>query len=393
MLRRRDAAPSSSAAPGRPFAVRFRPRRAPARIALIAGMLLVISFLRYLANDPSLAISLFALLPIVLAVYWFELTGGLIAAAAATALFLADELVFPSDQLRHGMIAVAAANRAIAFFGIAVLVAAMLQRQRSLTTRLVEQQEQLAELEAIRSVLTPSDVPERPGLQIATSFTPADGQVAGDFFLVVEGPAGSTTVVVGDVVGHGLAAARCAAFVRAAMATFARFSGDPVLLLQLANAALVENKLADTRFVTAACLNIAEDGGVVWASAGHDVPWCLDSADPLPVGRVGPPLGTESDTLQIVAGRMALEPGTGVLLFTDGLTEARGRREPGRPRELFGEDRARAIVREQAGAAVEQVLESLTSAVTEFSGGRLADDLCLVAIRATGGRPAGSVVR
>jgi sigma-B regulation protein RsbU (phosphoserine phosphatase) len=382
MPRRRDAASSSPAA-RRPWSTRLRPRRAAARIALITALLVIVSIARYLLNDPSLAIALYALVPILLAVYWFELVGGLVAAAVATGLFVADEIVFPSPQLSSQLLAVAAANRAIVFFGIAVLVAAMLQRQRHLTIRLREQQEQLTELEGIRSALTPSEVPDRPRLQIATSFTPAVGQVAGDFFLVVEGPAGSTTVVVGDVVGHGLAAARCAAFVRAALATFARFSADPVLLLQLANAALAENRLADARFVTAACLNIADDRQVVWASAGHDVPWCLDSADPLPVGRVGAPLGTGPAALQITAGRMVLQPGTGVLLFTDGLTEARGRREPGRPRELFGEDRARQIVRKQAGAAVDQVLDALTSAVTAFSGGPLADDLCLVAIRAT----------
>jgi serine phosphatase RsbU (regulator of sigma subunit) len=383
MPRRRDAASSPPADSRRPLAARLSPRGTAGRIALIAALLLVVSIVRYLVNNPSLAIALYALVPIVLAVYWFDLTGGLITAGVAIALFIADELVFPSPQLASGMLAVAAANRAIVFLGIAVLVAAMLQRQRTLTIRLREQQEQLTELEAIRSVLTPTDVPERPGLEIAASFTPAVGQVAGDFFLVVEGPADSTTVIVGDVVGHGLAAARCAAFVRAALATFARFSGDPVLLLQLANAALAESGLADARFVTAACLNIAHGHEVVWASAGHDVPWCLDTAERLPGGRVGAPLGTGSDALEIAAGRMDLQPGTGVLLFTDGLTEARGRREPGRPIELFGEDRARQIVRDQGGASAGQVLEALTSAAIGFSGGPLADDLCLVAIRRT----------
>jgi serine phosphatase RsbU (regulator of sigma subunit) len=385
MPRRCDGALATAAAPRRSPAARLRPRSAAARIGLISALLLVVSIVRYLVNNPSLAVALYALIPIVLAVYWFELTGGLITAMVAIGLFLADEILLPSPELSHGMLAVAAANRGIVFLGIAVLVAAMLQRQRHLTIRIREQQEQLVELEAIRSVLTPSVVPERPGLQIATSFTPAIGQVAGDFFLVVDGPAESTTVVVGDVVGHGLAAARCAAFVRAALATFARFSGDPVLLLQLANAALAENGLADARFVTAACLNITAKHEVVWASAGHDVPWCLDSADPLPGGRVGAPLGTGSEALEIVAGRMVLEPGTGVLLFTDGLTEGRGRREPGRPLELFGEERARRIVQEQAGAPAGQVLEALTAAVTGFSGGPLADDLCLVAIRTTSG--------
>jgi serine phosphatase RsbU (regulator of sigma subunit) len=70
-----------------------------------------------------------------------------------------------------------------------------------------------------------------------------------------------------------------------------------------------------------------------------------------------------------------------VLVFTDGLTEGRTRREPGRSMRLFGEERARRIVRECNGAPVGQVLATLSTAVTEFAGGPLADDLCLVALR------------
>ena len=158
------------------------------------------------------------------------------------------------------------------------------------------QADTLAELESLRQALTPSDVPVRPHLQFATAFTPADGLVAGDFYLVVPGPAGTTTVVVGDVVGHGLEAARCAAFVRSAFATYARFTGDPAQLLQLANAALVEHGDDGAQFVTAVCLNICPPPGreILWAAAGHDAPWQLNTALPLSGGRAGAPLGVGS---------------------------------------------------------------------------------------------------
>ena len=132
-------------------------------------------------------------------------------------------------------------NRSIVFVGVAVLVSLLLRRERALASTVRAQQDEIAELESLRAALTPAEIPARPHLDVAASFTPADGLVAGDFYLVVEGPSGSTTVAVGDVVGHGLDAARCAAFVRAALATFARFTSDPVELLQLANAALVEH--------------------------------------------------------------------------------------------------------------------------------------------------------
>jgi serine phosphatase RsbU (regulator of sigma subunit) len=137
--------------------------------------------------------------------------------------------------------------------------------------------------------------------------------------------------------------------------------------------------------VTAVCLNISRPPHqeVNWAAAGHEVPWSLDTGVSLPGGKVSVPLGTGPDALTIEAGRTALEPGEGILVFTDGLTEGRApRRGSARPRELFGDERARRIVRDQPGAPVGQVLDALASAVAGFAGGPLADDLCLVAIRA-----------
>ena len=237
-------------------------------------------------------------------------------------------------------------------------------------------------------MLTPPDVPDRPHLRIATSFTPADGLVAGDFYLVVEGPAGSTTVIVGDVVGHGLEAARCAAFVRAACSTFARFTADPVQLLQLANTALSEHSGTGTgpsSFVTVVCLNIAAppEATVRWAAAGHDVPWDLDTGTALPGGRTGAPLGIGSGPLVVEAGTSLLTDGQGLLVFTDGLLEGRtAHRDRSVPLALFGEERARQVLREHRGEAPASVLEALAAAVTTFVRGAPADDLCMVALRA-----------
>jgi sigma-B regulation protein RsbU (phosphoserine phosphatase) len=350
-------------------------------VLLLAGVFAAIR----LANQPSLAISVYALIPILLSVFWFELTGGLLTATAATLLFLGDELASPSPELADGTLWIALLNRALVFFGAALLLTLLVRRERALSVRVQTQQDTLTELESLRAALTPTAVPVRPNLQFATAFTPADGLVAGDFFLVVPGSGGSTTVVVGDVVGHGLEAARCAAFVRSALATFARFTSDPVQLLQLANAALVEQAEEGTRFVTAVCLVICPPPGreILWAAAGHDTPWELDTGEPLSGGRVGFPLGIGTELPPVEVGRGTLPPGQGILLFTDGLTEARSvQRGPDGALELFGEDRARRIVQDHRGAPPAEVLDALVAAVTGYSGGPLADDLCLVAVRA-----------
>jgi serine phosphatase RsbU (regulator of sigma subunit) len=375
---------------GVPF-LRYRPSRPAGQVAVLAALVLTVMAVFVTVNQPGLAISMYALIPVVLGVHWFQLKGGLAVGAAATTLFIAAQSAAPTTALSGAELWIAALNRSAAFVGVAVLVSLLLRRERALAGTVRAQQDELAELESLRAALTPSDVPVRPHLTFATSFTPADGLVAGDFFLVVDGPSGSTTVAVGDVVGHGLDAARCASFVRAALATFARFTSDPVELLQLANAALVEHGQDGAHFVTAVCLNIgpSPDQTVAWATAGHDVPWFLDTGAPLAGGRVGAPLGIGGDALKLEAGQATLAPGAGILVFTDGLVEGRAvRRKADRPLELFGEDRARRVVQELRGAPVGCVLESLVSAVRTFAGGPLADDLCLVAVRAEGLTPA-----
>lgn len=353
-------------------------------VALLAALWLLIAT----ASTPSLAVSMYGLAPVVLSGYWFALRGVLVTASVATLMFLVDKLLAPSPELAGTTLWLAALNRGVVLFGVGILVTVLLQRQRALLLRLRAREEELAELESLRAVLTPADVPARPHLRIATSFTPAEGLVAGDFFLVADGPGGGTTVVVGDVVGHGLEAARCAAFVRVACATYARFTGDPVQLLQLANAALAEHGTGPTQFVTVVCVNISPppECTVRWAAAGHDVPWDLDSGRPLPGGRVGAPLGIGAEPLTIETGTATLGPGGGLLIFTDGLTEGRSAHRS-RPLELFGEERARAVLGEHRGEPPAAVLEALEQAVTAFTGGAPADDLCLVALRA---EPVGS---
>lgn len=352
---------------------------------MVVLLLAVITLVRIMVSQPSLAISIYALVPIVLAAFWFELRGALMAATAASLLYVGNELVVPSPELAGSALWVATVNLLALYFGVAILLVLLLRRERRMVTQIKEQRDMLDELESLRAALTPPDVPVRPQLEVATSFIPAEDLVAGDFFLVCEGPMDSTTIVVGDVVGHGLNAARRAAYVRAALATFAKFSSDPVQLLQFANAALIERVGDSAQFVTAVCVNIGAPPEVRlnWARAGHEAPWYLDTGAPLQGGRASVPLGLTAEALAIEAGVSLLAPGAGLIVFTDGLTEGRtAHRRRSKPLELFGEDRAREIIRTHRGAPPEQVVHALVAAVTEFAGSPLADDVCIVACRA-----------
>ena len=204
--------------------------------------------------------------------------------------------------------------------------------------------------------------------------------MAGDFFLVARGAENSTLVVVGDVVGHGLAAARRASFVRATIALFAEYADDPMTILRLANTALAERD-PGTEFVTALCASFAPDRGTVtWASAGHPPPWDLDRGVPLASVRHCPPLGIEP-TLE----------GTSV---TTALRARRGRpalhRRPAR-----GAHRARGASATTSSASRPRATRwsrcrarrrptswpACARRRCDHAEGRPADDLCLVAVR------------
>jgi PAS domain S-box-containing protein len=275
-------------------------------------------------------------------------------------------------------------GRQIQVVGVQNDVSSLVRAERSLlrATRVIADQDQeLAELRVLQRALTPIEPPERPGLDLALSFVPAEGGVAGDFALVAPAPHDATVLVVGDVIGHGLEAARRATFVRTALATFARFTDDPARLLEMANHALIERAGTSTEFVTAVCATLRpREGTLLWAGAGHPAPLALDRGEPLP-GRGGVPLGIEVD-VGARSHEARLAPGEGLLLFTDGLPEARPARTDTRRAPRFGDERVADALRELTGAPPRTVVEDLRERVADHAGGRLADDLCLLAARA-----------
>ena len=236
---------------------------------------------------------------------------------------------------------------------------------------------ELRDLQAMRDVLAPAEHPARPGVDFECAFAPSLDGVAGDFYLVAPGPdEDSTVLAVGDVSGKGFEAARRATFVRTSLATFAGFVDDPCQLLQLSNQVLVERTGISSTFVTAvAAVLHPREGRLAWASAGHPPPMRLDTGEALDGVRSSPPLGVVA-ALTCAAGRAELDPGAGLLLYTDGVTEAH------RPRhELFGEHRLAAALRALAGSDPATVVRRVLSDLYAHTGGTLGDDLCIVAAR------------
>jgi serine phosphatase RsbU (regulator of sigma subunit) len=243
-----------------------------------------------------------------------------------------------------------------------------------LLERLAANEVELNDLRAVRDALTPPQLPSRPGVELAASFLPATERVSGDFYLVAEGPHQATALVVGDVVGRGIGAARQAAFIRTVFATTAPFSDDPARLLSWANTALIERAEQDRDFATVGCVTFSPRDRVLrWGYAGHPPVLWLDTGEELSGGRAAP-LGL-SEELDCTTAAHHLTPGTGVMLYTDGVTEARHNGEQ------FGQARLAQIVQALGGQAPSEIVAAVTTEVHQFADTGLADDLCVVAAR------------
>ena len=214
---------------------------------------------------------------------WFGVRGAVLMALRGGALLLRQRGAGPVGRGRvvHG----AGRRRSCGRFGLAVagvFVAVLFERQVKITR-------ELDELEATRDALRPSAIAPRPALDLAAHYVPVQDGVGGDFYLAVEGPRGSTVLVVGDVVGKGVTAAQRAVFVRTSLVTFAPFEDDPARLLQLANAALIDRAGTSVDYVTAACVvHRPADGTLAWALAGHHAPLALGLGPRARPGRRGP---------------------------------------------------------------------------------------------------------
>jgi serine phosphatase RsbU (regulator of sigma subunit) len=196
---------------------------------------------------------------------------------------------------------------------------------------------------------------------LAAAFVPAAERVSGDFYLVAEGPQDATVLVVGDVVGHGVAAARRTAFTRTTFVATAPYSYDPGRLLGWANAALTERATASIDYVTAACVTyIPREHRLRWAYAGHPPALWLDDPRELAAPKQGSPLGLGPNP-DYVEGSHRAAPSAGMLLYTDGLTDAR------RGKQFFGLDGVAAALAELQHPSPIEAVDTLRARVAEFA--------------------------
>jgi serine phosphatase RsbU (regulator of sigma subunit) len=181
------------------------------------------------------------------------------------------------------------------------------------------------------------------------------------------------SVVIADVSGKGLAAARQTAMVKYALRSYAREHDSPAAVLQRLNNALCDEPALTGLVTLVYGVLRAEDGSFAYASAGHETPilvradGAIETLEP-----TGPVLGAMRD-IPYEEGAVLLHPGDGLLLYTDGLSEARS--SDGTFLDVDGVARLLVELRDQPPAAIP---EALLSAVRGYCDGKLHDDTAML---------------
>jgi serine phosphatase RsbU (regulator of sigma subunit) len=334
------------------------------RIAWIgAAIVLVFALWLALNSGAGAGIAFFYVVPIGMATWWFGRRAGVIAALACAVIYVIGGLI---DPIQH--VGAAIVLRGIAFVMTVVLVGAARERQIVL-------EHSAEELDAIRAALTPSALPELPGVDAGAAFVPSELGVSGDFYLLTNGPDQSTVAVVGDVVGHGPTAARLATFIRARFAAFAANTSDPVEILTLANEALVERGGRSKELASAVCVRFEPtEAKISCAVAGHPPPLCLPSLSELtpegPTSLLGVDRGAAFATAELTLGRS-----DGLLVYTDGTTDVR------QGGEFLGREGLTRMLEPLTRLPARVFVREAQEAVLEWADGPIRDDLCLLVLR------------
>lgn len=241
----------------------------------------------------------------------------------------------------------------------------------------------LAEFAAtLQRTLLPPALPAVPGLELACHYHPASPRnVGGDFYDVFRLGERRWGFFLGDVCGKGAAAAALTSLARYTLRAAAYHDPDnPAAVLAALNDTLLADPAAEGRFCTAlyGVLEPAGDGAVAvtLAGGGHPPAWRLMPGRNLPVDLCGGTLiGVFADP-PFVTTAFRLAPGSGLLLYTDGLTEARTRRG-----NLLGQGGLGAFLAGRRGVAVSaaQVVAGLVALLEQMSGG-VRDDVALLAL-------------
>ncbi|QUH02440.1 SpoIIE family protein phosphatase [Saccharopolyspora erythraea] len=242
----------------------------------------------------------------------------------------------------------------------------------------------------LQRTLLPPSLPNVPGLELACHYHAASPQnVTGDFYDVFSLGDGRWAFFLGDVSGHGASAASVTSLTRYTLRAAALHHTDPAAALaELNTALLIDPHVRQQCTVLFGLLRTTPEGGfdITLASGGHPPALKLGPGPGVvePICPDGGMLAGAFPDAEFATCRTYLRPGQTLLLYTDGLTEAR----PGG--KFFGEDGLADFCADRGEAGAVRLIGELTALIGGFRPPP-ADDVALLALHAphtaSGGEP------
>jgi serine phosphatase RsbU (regulator of sigma subunit) len=254
------------------------------------------------------------------------------------------------------------------------LAAARLTEERSLIERRAEEvlaQEELAPLRW-SARLAPEDLPVIEGFEVGQVYEPGTGAMAGDFYDLYPTTPSRLVAVIGDVAGRGIEPSITAFQVKYLLRVFLRQYRDPAQAVEELNAVLSSQGRPDELVSLCAVVFDQAARTLRVASAGHPPAWHWHDGEVRPLRATGPLLALDPHA-SYTSREVGLDAGDVLLLYTDGLAEARS------GEQLFGEERIAGVLRRD----VDTLCKSLLEAARDFASNPLSDDVAILAIRRT----------
>jgi PAS domain S-box-containing protein len=223
--------------------------------------------------------------------------------------------------------------------------------------------------------LLPAALPDIPLVELAVGYraTTLETDVGGDFYDVFAAGDG-WVFITGDVVGKGAKAAAITGLARHTLRAAAQYERSPADMLRVLNRAMLDEFTDPEQFCTVAVVAMHGEQLRV-ASGGHPLPLVLRRSGGVEVvGSPGALIGVfEEPALHDDAVTLAV--GDTAVLYTDGITDARG------PDGRFGAARLAAVLEMLGGLPPAQIVDRLDRAIAAYRAGDPTDDSAIVAFR------------
>jgi len=220
----------------------------------------------------------------------------------------------------------------------------------------------------------PESTPDIPNTSVATFYTSSSevGRVGGDFYDFIDLSDNLFGFVIGDVSGKGVEVAATTSLAKYTLRAFAYGTKHPSVALESANN-VITREIGEGKFITLAYLIYDSIGGkLLMSNAGHPYPvhYVASAGKAHLIENVNVALGVLSD-FNFSEAIERLAPGDVLVLYTDGLIEAR------RDSLFYGPERLMRLVEEVAPLSVKGIVRAIVADVNEFAQGKLEDDIAL----------------